>query len=92
MLIDPAVEFHDSAQRECMAKAEEVVDYIHSMGLVPVKTGKLLAGYRAEEWETGAAVVTDVDYWYYVEYGHGPEGHREAQPHVRPAIEAMRNG
>lgn len=48
--------------------------------------GTLRAGYRVNDTEGGANIVTDVDYWYLVEFG---TRFAAAQPHVRPAVEIV---
>jgi hypothetical protein len=96
-MIDPAVMFHDQAQRECRAVADAIVTEIKSSGLTPVDTGELIRGYHAEDTKDGAEVQTKVYYWKFVEYGHRivAWGHdtgrfQPPQPHVRPAIEFVR--
>jgi hypothetical protein len=96
-MIEPEVVFHDSARAECRDVVDAIVAEIKTSGLTPVDTGALLAGYRAADTPDGAQVQTDVHYWKYVEYGHRivAWGHetgkfQPAQPHVRPAVEAVR--
>lgn len=84
----PEVVFERAARAKCKEVAERIVDHIQNDGLTPVDTGALIASYEAREYETGAEVVTDKHYWKYVEYG---TSRQNAQPHVGPAIEAVRN-
>lgn len=94
---DPALLFHGVAQRKCEEVAQAIVDEIQTSPITPRDTGRLAKGYRVEKTEDGAKVVTNVDYWDEVEFGHNVVdqagkvvGHEEAQPHVRPAIEVIR--
>lgn len=82
-----AERFGAEAQDLCRRKAELVLKHIQEDGLTPVDTGRMLEGYRVEDTEDGAELVTDVYYWKYVEFE--AQG-RPARPHVRPAYEAMR--
>lgn len=82
------VAFHRAAQAKCLEVAERIVEHIKTDGLVPVRTGRLRDSYHAEAEGSGAVVKTDADYWKYQEYG---TRNTPAQPHVRPAYEAVRN-
>jgi HK97 gp10 family phage protein len=84
---DPAVVFFGVAQTFCLDKAQQIVDHIKYDGLTPIDTGRLIDSYKAQRAGRGAAVVTDVDYWRFVEFG---TRYMSAQPHVRPAYEAAR--
>jgi HK97 gp10 family phage protein len=87
MLADPAVLYAVSARRRCVDIAEQIVHHIQTSPVTPERTHALEMGYRAIARGTGAEVVTNVRYWAYVEFG--TEDTR-AQPHVRPAVEAVR--
>lgn len=81
---DPAVVFRAAAKRRCRQIAERVVAHIRA----PEHTGRLERGYRVRDTANGAEVVNRWWYWKYVEFGTSQQG---AQPHVRPAIEAVRS-
>lgn len=68
--------------------AEDIVSFIRSSPETPVLTGALRASYHTSyEPETDTwQVVSEVDYWRYVEFG---TRRSQAEPHVRPAIEAV---
>lgn len=87
--IDNAIQqrFRKPAKRRCLEIAEEVLDRIKGPGGAPVVTGELRDGYYVRETQYGAAIDNKVSYWRYVEFG--TRKHGDAQPHVRPAIEAV---
>ena len=78
-------------QRKAEDKAidfvEDVVEEIQMSPVTPRRTGFMAESYRAVETSAGAEIVTEADYWKFVEYG---TRNQRAQPHVRPAIEAAR--
>lgn len=84
---DPTLAMYIRAQKYCLDKAESVVKHIREDGLTPVRTGKLIEGYEAVEYGDGAAVMTDVEYWKFVEFG---TTNMDGQPHVTPAYEEVR--
>lgn len=85
---NPEVVFASFGREVAEEMANAIVEEIRNSGLTPVRTGTLLEGYKARVVGNGAVVETDVDYWEYVEHG---TSHMRAQPHVGPAIEAVRN-
>lgn len=88
MLADPAVIFATAAQKRCMEIAEEIVAIVRESPVTPTgATHQLRNGYRAVPEGAGAAIVTPVPYWHYVEFGTSKMA---AEPHVRPAIEIVR--
>lgn len=96
-MINPAILFREAAQRKCVEIAQSIVDEIQTSPATPRNTGRLAAGYHVREDGGDALIVTSVDYWDDVEYGHDVvndsnqvTGHAEPQPHVRPAIEIER--
>ena len=83
-----SVEYHDVALRLAENLADEIIEQIRASGKTPVITGRLLEGYRVgyDAASDSYIVYSDVPYWVYVEFGT----HRsKAEPHVRPAIEAV---
>jgi HK97 gp10 family phage protein len=86
MRVDAAVVFRNSTRRYCLTKAREVVKHIREDGHCPIDTGDLINGYRAVAVGNGASVVTDIEYWKYVEFG---TRYQHPQPHVRPAYEEV---
>jgi len=87
--------FQDAYRDECFEIAQEIVEEIRQSAVtgvkyinrVPVDTGRLRDGYEAHLTGNGAEVTSDVEYRDYVEFG---TRYMEAQPHVGPAIEAVR--
>lgn len=87
-MFDPEREFGAAAQRRCVDIAQAIVDEIRASPRTPELTGALERGYRAvSAGGGGAAVVTDVEYWMHQEYG---TSRMPANPHVRPAVDAVR--
>jgi HK97 gp10 family phage protein len=84
---DPAVLYARPARARCREICDEIVHEIQTSPATPVQTGELKAGYHTVDDGPGAAIVTPVDYWHYVEFG---TSERAAEPHVRPAIEIVR--
>lgn len=84
---DPAKVYRKQAQKACMDVAREIVAEIQRQPQTPERTGNLEHSYRAVEAGDGAEVVTDADYWRWVEFGTEDTPRR---PHVRPAIERVR--
>ena len=98
---DPAVMFADSARGECRRVGEAVVDEIRQNPNTPYDPlghePHLRDSYYVADTERGADIKSRVGYWAYVEYGHRlvAWGHQTGrwvaeQPHVRPAVEAVR--
>lgn len=87
--------FGEVAREEAHEIAKEIVEEIRASEMtgvkyvnkVPVDTGRLRDSYEATRTEYGAEVTSDVEYRDYVEYG---TRYMQAQPHVRPAIEAVK--
>jgi hypothetical protein len=92
MKYDYEAMFAQSAQKECKRVADMIADEIKSSPTTPTVTGKLRNSYKSRNNNTGAEVVSTVDYWKYVEYGHHAEDGSwvDAQPHVRPAIQIVK--
>lgn len=87
MRADPAVLYAEPARRRCLAVAQAIVAEIQTAPATPEDTHTLEMGYRAVVEGTGAEIVTSVRYWRFVEFGTGK---MRARPHVRPAIETIR--
>lgn len=99
MIGEPEEIFADAARQHSLVIAQQVVDEIRASPLTPRgKSGTLAAGYRATEYEDGAAITNPAaPYWSFVEYGHNVVnqtgevvGHAGQRAHVRPAIDAVR--
>jgi hypothetical protein len=89
---EPEVVFFPVAMRECLKAAELICELIPLNA--PYRDDKdrppgphLRDSYSAHVDPDGALITSSVPYWKYVEYG---TGRGPAQPHVRPAIEAVR--
>lgn len=81
-----------AAQRRCLTIAAEIVAEIAGNPHTPYDPEPdggvhLRDSYSAVATATGARIRTSAPYWHYVEFG---TGHGEAQPHIRPAVEAVR--
>ncbi|HYJ33834.1 MAG TPA: hypothetical protein VE326_11495 [Candidatus Binatia bacterium] len=101
MIGEPEEHFGEAAKRHCLVVAEHVVDETRKIAAKKFagSSGRLAAGYQAQEFENGAAIGNPSSpFWSYVEFGHAianqygeVEGERVGQrAHVRPAIEAVR--
>lgn len=87
MLVDPAVVYAHSAQNRCHTIAQAIVDEIRRSPLTPVETHRMEFGYHVVPSPPGAEIRSAVDYWIYQEFG---THEMAANPHVRPAIETIR--
>jgi HK97 gp10 family phage protein len=78
-----------NALKRCEQIADEVIEQIRQSPKTPHLTGELANSYYWRHSADGKGVVIDshTDYWRYVEFG--THRHGDAQPHVRPAIEAI---
>ena len=79
---------NEAARQRARDIAQEICDEIATNPGTPELTGLLRYGYYVSEDANGDALVkSNVRYWQFVEFG---SGHGDAQPHLRPAIEAVR--
>lgn len=80
---------YEAARQRAHDLAQEICDEIATNPETPALTGALLSSYYVDYDSNGDALVKSrVRYWKYVEFG--TKEHGDAQPHLRPAIEAIR--
>jgi HK97 gp10 family phage protein len=80
---------YEAARQRAHDIAQEICDEIATNPETPDLTGELRDSYYVDHDSNGDALVKSrVRYWKYVEFGTAKHGHK--QPHLRPAIEAVR--
>jgi hypothetical protein len=102
-MTSPVDELHRIGAKVTRQLADDIVEEIRTNPHTPYDavhhragTPHLRDSFRVVETARGVDLISEVDYWFYVEYGHRTRPSRQAghvqrwvpaQPYLRPAIQ-----